>query len=437
MTYQETCEYLFHQTANYESQGRDGYKPGLGTMLALDKHFGSPHTRFHTIHVAGTNGKGSVSHTLAALLQTCGYRVGLYTSPHLTDFSERIRVSGIPVTEDFVVSFVERGKDLFEQHHATFFEIATAMAFSYFAECKIDIAVVEVGLGGRLDSTNIVDPILSVITNISLDHTALLGNTLEEIAREKAGIIKPSTPVVIGEAVPETRPVFEALAAERHAPIVFAEDEPEVLTATPTKEGMCYDSRSFGTFNGELCGAFQVKNTNTILTAVGILSQLGYLCPGQGVEARKVFAGHLTDAICNVSRLTGLKGRWQKVGEAPLVICDTGHNPGGWRYLRQQLDAVQCEHMHIVFGMVDDKDVSGVMSMLPPYATYYFTKGSTKRALQEQSLQILGRQYGLEGKPYPSVKEAFASAMKAAAANDCIFVGGSNYVVGDFLKTCI
>lgn len=439
MTYKETCEYLFNQTANFESQGKSGYKPGLETMTALDEHFGSPHANFRTIHVAGTNGKGSVSHTLASMLQVCGYKVGLYTSPHLLDFSERIRVNGVPINEDYVVNFVEHDKEFFEQRKATFFEIATMMAFQYFSDSHVDIAVVEVGLGGRLDSTNIVHPVLSIITNISLDHTQLLGNSLEQIAMEKGGIIKAHTPVIIGEALPETRPVFEALAAESSAPVIFAEDVPEVLSAEPVDTESCgfhYVTASFGEFNGELGGIYQAKNTETILAAVRELIRQGFLCQGESDENKKVFNSQLGYAFSEVSKLTGLKGRWQQVGVAPRIVCDTAHNVGGWKYLHQQLAAVHCERMHIVFGMVDDKDVYGVMSLLPTQAIYYFTKASTKRALSEQSVQVLGSQLGLNGNCYCSVREAFMAAKNAASENDFIFVGGSSYVVADFLKTC-
>ena len=439
MTYKETCDYLFNQTANFESQGQAGYKPGLETMKALDEHYGSPHTQFRIIHVAGTNGKGSVSHTLSAMLQVCGYKVGLYTSPHLLDFNERIRVNGVPVSEEFVVNFVERDKDFFEQQKATFFEITTAMAFKYFSECHVDIAVVEVGLGGRLDSTNIVTPALSVITNISLDHTQMLGSSLEQIAMEKAGIIKPNTPVVIGEALPETRPIFEALAAEADAPCFFAEDVPEVVSAEPATAGNVgyhYVSASFGEFDGELGGLYQEKNTNTILTAITELIRQGYLCQGESEDNKKMFNGQLGYAFSEVSKLTGLKGRWQQVGESPRVVCDTAHNVGGWEYIHRQLEAVRCERMHIVFGMVDDKDVYGVMSLLPKQAIYYFTKASTKRALSEQSIQVFGSQFNLVGNCYTSVREAFMAARNIAEKDDFIFVGGSSYVVADFLKTC-
>ncbi|MBQ8486098.1 MAG: bifunctional folylpolyglutamate synthase/dihydrofolate synthase [Prevotella sp.] len=437
MSYEETCEYLFNQTANYESQGQGGYKSGLDNMLKLDEHYQKPHQNFKCIHVGGTNGKGSVSHTLAAILQVAGYRVGLYTSPHLVDFTERIRVNGQPITEDYVTDFVEQGKALFEQVGATFFEITTEMAFKYFYDNDVDIAVVEVGLGGRLDSTNIITPIVSVITNVSLDHTQILGGSIEQIAMEKAGIIKDAVPVVIGEAQPELRPIFEAIAQESDAPIYYSEDEGEVLSDEflPDGGGIYYKTKHLGDFKGELCGSYQIKNTRTVLTVLNELVKQGFLCQVDSPQTRLVVQKEMSEAFLHVTNITGLKGRWQTVRTNPTVICDTGHNVGAWEYLSKQLNTLKCEHLHIVFGMVDDKDIYGVMSLLPKEATYYFTKATTKRALPEQSVQVFGQQFELSGECYPTVEEAFSAAMKAAGNKDCIFVGGSSYVVADFLKT--
>lgn len=440
MTYEETCEYLFNQTANYESQGKTGYKPGLGTMEAIDEYLGNPQCSFKSIHVAGTNGKGSVSHSLAAILQVCGYKVGLYTSPHLVDFNERIRIDGQPISHEYVIGFVEQHKAFFEQKKATFFEIATAMAFKYFSDNDIDIAVVEVGLGGRLDATNVITPLVSVITNISLDHTALLGGSVEQIAMEKGGIIKEGVPVVIGEAVPETRMVFDALAEEKGAPIIYAEDQPEVISTRPLLTGgIHYETRHLGEFDGELSGDYQVKNTNTLIPVLKELNRQGYLCD---CSDKKIFIkvqAEMTEALGHVSQLTGLKGRWQVVRRTPTVVCDTGHNVGGWKYLSQALRHAmeKYTHLHIIFGMVDDKDIYGVMSLLPKEATYYFTKAQTKRALPEQSVQVFGLQFELHGDAYHTVKEAYTAALAAAGTNDFIFVGGSNYIVGEFLKTSI
>lgn len=436
MNYTETCNYLFYKTSNFESQGKGGYKEGLDTIKALDEHYEHPHHDFKTIHVAGTNGKGSVSHTLAAILQVCGYKVGLYTSPHLADFSERIRVNGQPIDQDYVTQFVESGKDFFEEIKATFFDITTIMAFNYFQEKDVDIAIIEVGLGGRLDSTNIITPLVSVITNISLDHTQLLGASVEQIAMEKAGIIKKGIPVVIGEAIPETRMVFDAIAQEANAPIVYAEDRHSIVKATMLNEGgMLYETDNGMRFKSELMGKFQEKNINTVAAVCQELMILGYLCDVKIPENVSLIQKEMEDALMNVCELTGLQGRWQKIQDNPTIVCDTGHNIGAWEYLSKMLSEVKCNQMHIVFGMVEDKDIYGVMSLLPKNAIYYFTKGSTKRAMSEQSLQVFGAQFELAGMCYPTVSEAIEDAMKNAQKDDFIFVGGSNYVVADFLKT--
>ena len=436
MNYQETCDYLFSQTANFEQQGASGYKPGLDTSMALDEHYGHPHEHFRSIHVAGTNGKGSVSHLMAAQLQGCGYSVGLYTSPHIIDFSERIRVNGKPISEEYVVAFVEEGRDFFEQQKATFFEIATAMAFKYFKDMDVDIAIVEVGLGGRLDSTNIITPILSVITNVSLDHTQLLGDSVEQIAMEKGGIIKRGVPVVIGETTPETRMVFDALAQEVNAPIIFAEDEQEIVSWRLTPDGyMHYTAKHLGEFDCELTGDYQPRNMNTVVVALHKVVDLGYMCDCIEPENNRKIQGEMNRAFRNVVKSTGLQGRWQTVRRNPTVVCDTGHNPGAWEYLSRQLAAVKCRKLRIIFGMMEDKDVYSVMSLLPKDATYFFTKGSTKRALPETSLKVFAEQFGLKGDCYPTVEQAYKAAMDRASSEDFIFIGGSNYVVADFMKT--
>ena len=438
MTYQETIDYLFSQTANYERQGAAGYKEGLGNSIALDEHFGHLHENFRSIHIGGTNGKGSVCHTLAAQLQVCGYRVGLYTSPHIVDFRERIRINGVPIPEDYVVHFVESERDFFEPLNPSFFELTTAMAFKYFSEMNVDIAIIEVGLGGRLDCTNIITPILSIITNISLDHTQLLGSSLEQIAMEKGGIIKRGVPVLIGETTPETRPVFEALAQEVQAPIYFAEDEQEITSATPRPEGgMHYTAKHLGDFDGELSGPYQAKNTNTSVVAMHRLVEMGYLADCIEEDNNKMIQKEMNNAFLNVCSMTGLMGRWQIIRQKPTVVCDTGHNPGAWEYLGQQLANIQCRELRIVFGMMEDKDVYTVMSLLPKNATYYFTKGNTKRALPETSLKIFGEQFGLKGECYPTVAEAYQAAINGSQSDDFIFIGGSTYVVSDFLKTRI
>ena len=437
MDYQQTCNYLFTQTPMFEKLGVSGYKEGLENTLALDEHFGHPHKNFRSIHIAGTNGKGSCAHTIAAILQQCGYKVGLYTSPHLVDFRERIRVNGQPIPDTYVVEFVEKERAFFEPLHPSFFEITTAMAFKYFREMQVDIAVIEVGLGGRLDCTNIITPILSVITNISLDHTQLLGNSLEQIAMEKAGIIKSGVPVVIGEALPETRPIFEAIAAENKAPIIFAEDQPEVLKAEMKFSEMIYDTRNYGQVIGELCGMYQKKNANTILCAIRQLEDYGYMYRYTDDSKASTKGLEIKAGFKNVCVTTGLMGRWQVVSKSPTVVCDTGHNPAAWKFLSLQLGDVVCKNMYIVFGMVEDKDIEGVMAMLPKHATYFFTKANSKRALSERALLIMGQQAGLEGNAYPNVTEAYEAAKAKADEGDFVFIGGSSYVVAEFLKNCV
>ena len=408
MTYKETIEYLFNSTPVFEHVGASAYKPGLQTTEILDAHYGHPHKNFKTIHIAGTNGKGSVSHSLASILQEAGYKVGLYTSPHLIDFRERIRVNGIPVSEEYVIWFVEDFKLLNSKRihplSPSFFELTTALAFKYFAEEKIDIAVIEVGLGGRLDCTNIITPILSVITNISFDHTQFLGNTLAQIASEKAGIIKHQVPVVIGETTKETRPVFENKAKEMDAPIFFAEE---------------IDRSECNQYEFELKGSYQKKNLRTILCA---MKRLSFISPE-----------YIQKGLTNVCKNTGLMGRWQTLSTNPLIICDTGHNVGGWKYLAPQISSVPCDRLHIVFGMVDDKDIRNVLSMLPKNAVYYFTQANNHRAIPAQQVGELAKEYGLSGNTYPTVAQAYEEAKSSASENDFIFIGGSSYIVADLL----
>ena len=420
MNYKETVEYLFNSTPVFEHVGASAYKEGLSNTLALDEHLGHPHKNFKTIHVAGTNGKGSCSHTLAAILQSMGMKVGLYTSPHIVDFRERIRVNGECLSEQYVVDFVEQHRSFFEPLHPSFFELTTAMAFRYFADQKVDIAVIEVGLGGRLDCTNIITPELSIITNISLDHTQFLGDTLAKIAGEKAGIIKEGVKVVIGEDVEETRPVFEAKAKEKNAPIVFAQDYPEVLCSEACAEGgRNYETLNFGMIHGDLSGDYQERNMNTCLTACKVL----------GLKKENVI-----EAVAHVAERTGLVGRWMKINESPLAVCDTGHNVGGWKYLAPQIKAQKCEHLRIVFGMVDDKDIDSVMEMLPKNAIYYWTQATSHRAIPKEIVADKGRTHQLEGYIYNSVKEAYREALKEASNDDFVFVGGSSYVVADLLS---
>lgn len=425
MNYQETLTYLYNSVPLFQQVGKDAYKEGLDNTYALDNYFDHPHRRFRTIHVAGTNGKGSCSHTLAAILQAAGYKTGLYTSPHLVDFRERIRVNGTPVSQEFVVDFVEKHRAFFEPLHPSFFELTTAMAFTYFAQQEVDVAVIEVGLGGRLDCTNIIQPDLCVITNISFDHVQFLGNTLAKIASEKAGIIKKGVPVIIGETTPETRPVFQAKAEAAGAPIVFAEDEHLLLDARRNETmHYIYQTADYADLEGELGGLCQLKNTNTLLSALRRLPDIGY----------RITEKNVREGFLHVCELTGLMGRWQKLGEHPTIICDTGHNVGGMQYITEQLRRQTYQTLHIVIGMVNDKDVSGVLSMLPQKARYYFTQASVKRALPCDKMKALGESFGLHGNAYPHVKEAFEAARHQAQPDDFIFVGGSSFIVADLLS---
>lgn len=409
MDYKDTLAYLYNSTPMFQQVGGSAYKEGLDNTLALDTHLGHPHRAFHTIHVAGTNGKGSCSHTLAAILQSAGYRTGLYTSPHLLDFRERIRIDGKPVPEAYVVDFVERERAFFEPLHPSFFELTTAMAFRYFADEGVDVAVVEVGMGGRLDCTNIIRPDLCIITNISLDHTQFLGYTLAQIAAEKAGIIKPGIPVVIGETTPETRPVFLRKAQEAGAPIYFAEEN---------------DREDYPGLEFELKGIYQQKNLRTLLTALPLLKEeAGYRLDEQAVR----------NGFAHVVELTGLMGRWQKLHDHPTLMCDTGHNVGGIGYVVEQLKQQTYRTLRIVIGMVNDKDIGGVLALLPREATYYFTRASVKRALPEEELARRAHEAGLRGECYPDVPTAVRAAQKESLPEDFIFVGGSNFIVADLL----
>lgn len=424
MNYLETVNYLFNIAPVFEHIGASAYKEGLDNTYLLDEHFGHPHRKFKSIHIAGTNGKGSCSHTLAAILQNDGYKVGLYTSPHIMDFRERIKINGECISKEYVIEFVNQEKSLFEKIHPSFFEVTTALAFKYFAEQHVDYAIIEVGLGGRLDCTNIITPILSIITNISFDHTNFLGNTLEKIAKEKAGIIKPNIPVIIGETTNETKPVFKTCAESMNAEIIYADENDEIISFTMNEDGgITYDTRSFGIIQGELGGLYQKKNTNTILHAVRFLYN-------QHIIKN---TGSINNGFYNVCRLTGLIGRWQKIGSNPSVICDTGHNVGGWTYISRQLQVQKYNTLHIVFGMVNDKDVDGVMCLLPKNAHYYFTKPQSKRAIPEKDIQRKAMTHGLAGDCYNDVPSAYTAAKKMATPDDMIFIGGSSYIVSDLL----
>ena len=424
VTYNETLDYLYQQMPEYQRIGDKAYKPGLDNSLALDKIVDHPHRQFKTIHVGGTNGKGSTSHLLAAILQESGYKVGLYTSPHLIDFRERIRVNGEMINREFVTDFVEQYREQFEPIMPSFFELTMEMAFLYFAQQEVDVAVVEVGLGGRLDSTNIISPDLSIITNIGFDHMKQLGNTLPKIAAEKAGIIKAYTPVVIGEmGSMEVTQVFIDKAQSMSAPLVFAELYMNNFKAERSDSGWLFHADGYPDVKGELKGLAQDKNARTVLTAVEVLLETGYEIPKDAVY--KGFA--------NVIHITGLSGRWQQLQTSPKIICDIAHNAHGIRYVAEQLKSENFAKLHIVFGMANDKDIESVLSLLPQKAIYYFTKASIERALNEKIVANQAEAYGLQGRSFSTVAEAVKAAKENADKNDLIFIGGSSFIVADAL----
>lgn len=422
--WERTLDYLFNQRPAFERQGADGYKPGLETSLALDKLYKEPHRRFRIIHIAGTNGKGSTAHLLASCLQRCGYRVGLFTSPHLVDFRERIRVNGRKISRSYVMQWVSeyQKKDL-GGLQPSFFELTSTMAFDYFAWRNVNVAVIETGLGGRLDSTNIVTPELSIITNIGLEHQQFLGNTLEEIASEKAGIIKHGQPVVIGRAEGVVRDVFEREAKRLYADIRFAQDRPEVLSAKHADGVLRIETVNYGTLDCELTGDYQIENTNTVLTALNMLKRLKYRIREKAVH----------EGFAHVIENTGLMGRWMRLGTHPLVICDSAHNPAGIEQVIKQLKHEDYKRLHMVMGFMADKDVKSILNLLPKDAVYYFTQAQTSRSMTVEQLQSLAAKCGIEGSIYNNVSEALDAARNQANDQDLIYVGGSMYVLAELL----
>ena len=423
MNYEETINFLFNQLPAFERQGNAGYKPGLQTSIDLDNLFGNPHQAYQCIHVAGTNGKGSVSHLIAAILQQQGYKVGLYTSPHLVDFRERMRVNGEMISKDAVMSFMDRYFATGYEGKPSFFELTSTMAMDYFKQQKVDFAVIEVGLGGRLDSTNIITPILSVITNITLEHTQFLGNTLAAVASEKAGIIKNNIPVVIGEATGEVRETFEKKALQEAAPITFAEDSPEVLSATFEDGKIVLKTAIFGTITDQLAGEYQIANANTVLTAIQAL-----LGGGIDISEKAVVEG-----FAQVCTLTGLIGRWQQLQAKPRVICDSGHNVGAFRHIVKQLQQEHYDKLHMVIGFMKDKNVDDVLEMLPKDACYYFTNAATPRAMAAAELAEKAAQHGLQGSVISDACEAKKVAIAHAGNDDLVYLGGSMYVLAEVL----
>jgi dihydrofolate synthase/folylpolyglutamate synthase len=423
VSYAEVLEYLYANLPMFHRIGAAALKPDLTNTLALCAALGDPQERFKTIHVAGTNGKGSTSHTLAAVLQTAGYKTGLFTSPHLKSFTERIRVSGQPVEEAFVVDFVNRIRAVADTIEPSFFEVTVAMAFDYFAQHQVDVAVIEVGLGGRLDSTNVITPVLSVITNIGWDHQDILGDTLQKIATEKAGIIKSGVPTVISQHQPETDEVFIAKAQQESAPLVFAPDRYSVRASGAStsldiyRDGVCL----FESVTLDLQGMYQQKNILGALAAMEELQRQGWA----------ITRAHIRAGVGHVMSLTGLKGRWQMLGQRPLIVCDTGHNADGIAEVVRQIHLQQYKRLWIVFGVVKDKDIRSVLQLLPKDANYYFCQASVPRALDAEALAAQARAEGLQGEVVRDVNEALAQATAHAGPDDMIFVGGSTFVVAD------
>jgi len=430
MTYKETLDFLFSQLPAFTRIGKAAYKANLDNTIALSESLGNPHLEFKSVHIAGTNGKGSSSHFIASIFQEAGYKTGLFTSPHLKDFRERIRINGKPISKLRVVRFVEENKELFASLKPSFFEMNVALAFSYFAQQKVDIAIIETGLGGRLDSTNIITPELSLITNISFDHRDLLGDTLAKIAYEKAGIIKKQVPVIIGEHAFETDSVFIERANELSAKICFAEDEVEWKVISQ----QTIDSRMHLQINGSmlnknihlnspLSGHYQLKNLKGVLASVGKLRSLRW----------NITDENIIQGVANVIKNTGLKGRWDILQTQPHVVADTGHNEAGIKEILEQIRLVTFEKLHIVWGMVNDKEISTILSMMPKDACYYFCQAKIPRALDAQLLASQAGEFGLHGKKYSSVKAALNAAKRTAKQHDMVLVGGSTFVVAEII----
>ena len=420
-TYSEALQYLYDRLPVFHHIGGAAYKPGLDNTIKLLNAFDNPQQKFKCIHIAGTNGKGSVSNMLSAVFQSAGYKTGLCTSPHLVDFGERIRVDGQMIAQNYVIEFVKKHQSVFDEIQPSFFEATMAMAFCYFADKQVDIAIIETGLGGRLDSTNIVIPLLSVITNISFDHVAFLGDTLEKIAFEKAGIIKTGIPVVVGEWLPETKPVFEKTASEKNAPIYFAE---ETFDKYYIENQKFVIESSIGKIVSDLSGKYQLRNLSTVLKSLEVF-RANY-SNDFTIDNKKILHG-----LENVCTLTGLQGRWQTLQSQPKVITDTGHNEAGIAFVCEQLQQQNFETLRIVIGFANDKDISKILKLLPANAKYYFTQANVQRAMEADKLAEKALSVGLNGAYHNSVKESVKAAINEAAPEDLIFIGGSNFVVGE------
>lgn len=428
MNYHQTLDYLFKRLPMFQRIGAAAYKADLTNTIALCEQLGNPQNKLKCIHVAGTNGKGSSSHMIAAVLQKAGYKTGLYTSPHLVDFRERIKINGKLIPKDYIVDFVEKYKEPFEKIEPSFFEWTVALAFNYFAAQEVDVAVIEVGLGGRLDSTNVINPVVSLITNIGFDHMNLLGDTLEKIATEKAGIIKARKPVVVSQYQPEIASVFSSKAKEGRSPIVFASKDLKVTQSVKEEKKLkCTVLNKINeettSYELDLTGSYQLKNLPGVLATLRIVSENGFFISEENI----------VQGLKNVVKLTGLQGRWQTLSESPLIIADTGHNTDGIKEVLENLGSYKFKKLHFVLGVVSDKDASPVLKLLPKDAQYYFTKASVPRALPEDELKKQAASQNLKGETFPTVKEALAAAKKSCKKDDLIFVGGSTFVVADVL----
>lgn len=424
ISYNEAVDFLFNQRPAFERQGNAGYKPGLETSLMLDEYFHQPHKAYKTIHIAGTNGKGSVSHILAAILQSQGYTVGLYTSPHFIDFRERIKVNGEMISEAEVIDYVTQIQNQPFKYKPSFFELTTALAFSYFKKKSVDYAIIETGLGGRLDSTNIITPELCVITNISLDHTEFLGDSIEQISSEKAGIIKKSIPVVIGEATECVRDVMIEKAMEVNAPITFAQDCHEAISMQNNGTEITIQTQHFGHLTCQLAGSYQEHNIKTVLAALLIMRQRGIIIDNESVAT----------GFSNICNITGFRGRWMILSHSPITICDSAHNIAGIEHVTKQLNSMTYNQLHIIIGFMADKDIEHILQLLPQKAIYYFTQASTPRALNAQLLKQLASARGLHGDCYDNVNQAHNIALTHASNNDLIYIGGSMYVLSELFS---
>ncbi len=423
MNYRQTLDYLYAQLPMFQRIGAAAYKADLSNTIALCDILGQPQNGFRSVHIAGTNGKGSTSHLIAAVLQTAGYKTGLYTSPHLKDFRERIRINGKMIPKSYVTAFVQKYQQAFRGIEPSFFEYTAVMAFQYFREEAVDIAVIETGMGGRLDSTNVITPVLSVITNISKDHMAYLGNTLQAIAGEKAGIIKPGVPVLIGETQDESAEVFNRRASEQSAPIHFADQEVRLRWAERGKGTFVFVDRDGVPMHCPLQGLYQEKNLVTAFRALELMQDSGF----------RIQDGHIKQGFADVVKLTGLRGRWETIRKRPRVICDVGHNEAGIRYFMEQLATEKYDRLHWVLGLVNDKDAGAILSLLPAGATYYFCKANIPRGMDALELKAKAREFGLQGSVYPSVAAAYRAALGNAGKKDLVFVGGSTFVVAEVI----